>query len=133
MAEGIFLQLVEERGVADHFEIESAGTAGYHVGSRPDRRTLEVLERHGVRLDSRSRQVADDDFRRFDYILAMDRSNLRDLERRCPRQHRSKLHLALEPTTGGDVPDPYYGGPRGFDLNYEQLTTALDAWLERMS
>jgi len=133
MAEGIFSQLVADRGVADQFDVESAGTASYHAGSRPDRRTLEVLERHGIHLESRSRQVADIDFDRFDYILAMDRDNLENLQHRCPSEHRHKLHMALSTTTGGDVPDPYYGGPQGFDHNYAQLTAALGAWLERMS
>ena len=125
------MDLVRSSGLDDHFDIESAGTASYHAGSEPDRRTAAVLARHGIHLESRSRQVTDADFSRFDYILAMDRSNLEALRRRCPTRHQAKLHLALEPTTGGDVPDPYYGGPRGFDLNYEQLTDALAIWLER--
>jgi protein-tyrosine phosphatase len=133
MAEGIFMNQVRTAGRADQFEIASAGTASYHAGSPPDRRTLEVLARHGIRLESRSRQVTDADFARFDLILAMDRSNLDTLSRRCPPQYRDKLHLTLEPTTGGDVPDPYYGGPQGFDLNYAQLLEALEAWLERLS
>ena len=133
MAEGIFLRLVADRGILDQFEIASAGTAAYHTGESPDRRTLEVLERHGLRLDSRARKVSDEDFERFDYILAMDHANLADLKRRCPAAHQHKLHLALETTTGGDVPDPYYGGPTGFDHNYAQLAAALDVWLERMN
>ena len=133
MAEGIFTALVRAEGLEHAFEIASAGTASYHAGELPDRRTLEVLSRHGIHLDSRSRQVEPRDFEIFDYILAMDRSNLDTLRRRCPPEHRSRLHLTLAPTTGGDVPDPYYGGPQGFDLNYRQLKDALEVWLERMS
>jgi protein-tyrosine phosphatase len=133
MAEGIFLECVRSAGLADQFEIDSAGTASYHAGSQPDRRTLEVLARHGIHLDSRSRQVTAEDFVHFDLLLAMDRSNLDTLRQRCPVEYRDKLHLTLEPTTGGDVPDPYYGGAQGFDLNYAQLFEALEAWLERLS
>ena len=128
MAEGVFRHQVERAGLSAKFEIDSAGTAAYHVGDGADPRTRDLLASYGIRCDSISRQVNSDDYERFDHILAMDRSNLRDMERRCPAVHRHKLSLVL---TDRDVPDPYYGGPDGFDLNYRQLDEALGAWLER--
>ena len=133
MAEGLFAHKVRERGLTDRFRVESAGTAAYHEGERPDSRTLEVLRRNGIRLDSRARQVRRDDFEQFDWILAMDRSNLGNLRRICPEAYAHRLHLTLEPTGGADVPDPYYGGPGGFDHNFAQLDEALEIWLDRMA
>ncbi len=81
LAEGIFVHLVDQAGLRDRFEIDSAGTGAWHVGERPDARAEIVASRHGVRLESVARQVTDDDFRRFDYIIAMDKENLRRLQR----------------------------------------------------
>ena len=132
MAEGLFTDLVRREGLADRFRIESAGTGSWHADERADPRTLEVLAKHGIQLDSRARQVQDEDFERFEWILAMDRSNLENLRSRCPTDFRSRLYLTLEPLGGGDVPDPYWGGPSGFDDNFALLTRALEAWLERL-
>ena len=92
---------------------------------------------HGSKLsgaaDGRARQVTHADFAAFDLILAMDGSNLSTLRERCPAEHLDKLHLTLEPVGGGDVPDPYYGGPEGFETNYAMLTEAIAAWLDRIA
>ncbi len=100
-------------------EIDSAGTAGYHVGEAPDRRTREAAARRGYDLSAlRARVVEPRDFEYFDLILAMDRVNLRALERRSPAHTRERLRLFLEfaPDAGvSEVPDPYYGGPNGFE------------------
>lgn len=130
MAHGVMLQRAAARGRALH--VDSAGTISTHAGERPDPRTLDVLARHGVPLDHRSRRVRDDDFANFDLILAMDHSNRTDLLARCPAEHAHKVRLVLEPIGGGIVKDPYYGGPSGFDLAYEQLTRACDAWLDTL-
>jgi protein-tyrosine phosphatase len=100
-------------------EIDSAGTAGYHVGEQPDRRTRQAAARRGYDLSAlRARVVEPRDFEYFDLILAMDRENLRTLERRAPPESRDRLRLFLEfaPEAGvSEVPDPYYGGPNGFE------------------
>jgi len=132
MAHGIFAHRVRERGLADRYEVDSAGTAAYHVGERPDPRTLAVLDEHGLSLDTRSRQVADDDFERFDLILAMDASNRRNLLARCPEAHRHKVRMMKEPIGGGEVGDPYYGGGEGFAVNYRELSEASDAWIDQL-
>jgi len=100
-------------------EVDSAGTAGYHVGEPPDPRTQAAASRRGYDLSSRrARIVEPGDFERFDLILAMDRQNLSVLHRRAPTAARQRVRLFLEfaPETGTtEVPDPYYGGPNGFE------------------
>jgi len=100
-------------------EIDSAGTAGYHVGDPPDPRTREAAARRGYDLSAlRARIVEPGDFQRFDLILAMDRENLRILRQRAPQGALERLRLLLEFAPAAaleDVPDPYYGGPNGFE------------------
>jgi protein-tyrosine phosphatase len=99
--------------------VDSAGTAGFHVGEPPDRRTREAAARRGYDLSGRRARVVEPrDFETFDLILAMDRQNLRTLERRAPADARERLRLFLEfaPQSGLlEVPDPYYGGENGFE------------------
>jgi low molecular weight protein-tyrosine phosphatase len=120
LAEGIFRAMVEEAGLAERFDIDSAGTSGYHDGDRADPRTIETARSRGVRVDSISRRVTDEDFTRFDIIIAMDEDNRAKLERLARRGgHASDIRMLREfdPDADGDlaVPDPYYGGARGFD------------------
>ena len=119
LAEGVFLHLLAEAGSGDWFRVESAGTGAWHVGELPDPRSREVAERHGVVLPSRARQVTDRDLHEFDIVVAMDRSNLADLERLKARNGgaaRLVLMRDFDPEPGdGEVPDPYYGGASGFD------------------
>ncbi len=133
MAEGIFRKLLKERGLEDRFEVDSAGTGAYHVGEDADPRTRRVLERHGAAFPHTARQVTREDLAGYDYILAMDRENLRALERLAPPEHREKLHLVLEPLGGGEVPDPYYGDLHEFEEVYLMLEEALARWLDRMT
>ena len=128
LAEGVFRHLVEDAGVVDRFEIDSAGTGAWHVGERPDSRATLVAERHGVRLDSRARQVTPEDLRHFRYVVAMDRDNLRTLERMASElgsDAEIRLLLEYDPDADGDeVPDPYYGGASGFEAVYEMIHRA---------
>lgn len=117
-AEAVFRTLVEREGLADVVEIDSAGTGGWHAGEGPDPRMIEAGRRRGHRLGGRARQVETEDFERFDLILAMDDSNLVELQRRAPESATAEVRLFREfdpDAPGGDVPDPYYGGQRGFD------------------
>lgn len=112
-AAAVFAHLVERAGLADRITVESAGTHDYHVGSPPDLRAQEHARRRGYDLSHlRARQVRKRDFAEFDLVVAMDRGHLRILERNCPPEHRGKLRMFVP---GRDVPDPYYGGPEGFD------------------
>lgn len=133
-AEGVTRALAEKRGVADLFEFDSAGTHGYHIGHPPDKRAREAAARRGYDLSSlRARQVNEFDFVRFDRILAMDRDNLELLQQACPEEHRGKLGLFLEYAahcTGDEVPDPYYGGPEGFERVLDMVEDAASGLLD---
>ncbi len=118
-AEVVFRAVAAREAPDLMLEVDSAGTAGYHVGEPPDRRTREAAARRGYDLSAlRARVIEPNDFERFDLILAMDRENLRALQRRAPAHARERLRLFLEfaPEAGvSEVPDPYYGGPNGFE------------------
>ena len=118
-AEGVVRAIAARRYPTFPVEVDSAGTANYHVGEPPDRRTVAAARRRGYDLSMlRARQVVAEDFDRFDFILAMDASNLADLERQAPARMRARLGLFLEfaPECGRDeVPDPYYGGVEDFE------------------
>ena len=122
MAEGVFRQMVSEAGLAGQIEIDSAGTGAWHVGEQAHRGTRRVLATHGIAYDGRSRQVNDADFARGNsYIVAMDYSNLSDLQRAFGR--RQTIYRLLDFATEHaerDVPDPYYNN--NFDHVYELVT-----------
>jgi protein-tyrosine phosphatase len=135
LAEGVFRHLVREKDVTDLYEIDSAGTGAWHVGEPPDQRSAEVARRNGVVLDGEARQVVAEDFERFDWIIAMDRCNLRDLQAMHRRQSGARLELLrdFDPEPGNrDVPDPYYGGPDGFENVYAMVRRSSAALLEQL-
>jgi len=129
--------LVNEAGLQERIELDSAGTGGWHVGESPDARATEAAGRRGIVLEGAARKVRPRDFEEFDLILAMDSSNLRDLQRIAPdEQAREKVRLLREwdPTADGDldVPDPYYGGPGGFDEVLDLVQAACAALLKQL-
>jgi protein-tyrosine phosphatase len=110
-AEGVLREMARKRGVELH--VESRGTHDYHVGDPPDERAQEHAKRRGYDLSAqRARHLAKQDFDEFDLILAMDHGHLRILQRLCPPQHSGKVRLFIQKS---EVPDPYYGGPEGFE------------------
>jgi len=119
-AEGVLRSLVEQEDLTDRVHVDSAGTAAYHVGERADRRARQAAGARGVALTSRGRQFVDEDYARFDFVLAMDAENLANL-RELPSAARFEGRLALlrdfDPASPAhtDVPDPYYGGDSGFE------------------
>jgi protein-tyrosine phosphatase len=118
-AEGVLRVLAVREAPDLLIEVDSAGTAGYHIGEPPDPRTCQAAARRGYDLKSlRARIVEPQDFTRFDLILAMDEENLAVLRRRAPAAAHERLRLFMEfaPQDGtNEVPDPYYGGPNGFE------------------
>jgi protein-tyrosine phosphatase len=136
LAEGVFKRLVEQAGLSHAFEIDSAGTGSWHVGERPDSRAATVASEHGIELDSRARQVTDQDLHDFDYAIAMDRENLRNLRRMASASGANaqiQLLRDYDPDADGDeVPDPYYGGVSGFENVYEIVAKACDGLLTRL-
>lgn len=133
-AEGVFRKHLRDAGLEHAVYLDSAGTHAYHVGKSPDRRARQAASGRGYDLSGLvARQVSGDDFARFDYILAMDLDNLADLERICPQEHRQKLRLFLSFSAayaGQEVPDPYYGGPQGFDQVLDMVEDACAGLLE---
>lgn len=117
LAEGVFRQRAEEGALSSRLVCDSAGTRAAHTGEAPDARAQAVARQAGIAIERlRARRVAAEDFVTFDWILAMDRTNLGELLRECPPQFRQKVHLFLEFAGEGaeEVPDPYYGGMEGF-------------------
>lgn len=129
-AEGVFRGKVEAIGLHDQLRIDSAGTHAYHVGEAPDMRSQEYALKRGYNLSTqRARQVNKNDFEEFDLILAMDKDNLHNLQKLCPMQHQHKLKLMMSYASHSPsdiVPDPYYGGGRGFDTVLDYLEDAAD-------
>lgn len=121
-AEGVFRHLVEKAGLQERIQIDSAGTHDYHVGEPPDERAQHHARRRGYDLSAqRARQLRKRDFEEFDVIVAMDRGHLEILEAHCPPQHQPKLRMLVR---GHDVPDPYYGGPEGFEQVLDMVEAA---------
>ena len=118
-AQGVFEQLVEIHGLSELVLVDSAGTHAYHVGEQPDQRAAQAAARRGIDMSSqRARRVSEADFDEFDLVVAMDRANYEDRGEVCPPGHESKLRLFLEfapDVAEQEVPDPYYGGPGGFE------------------
>jgi len=133
-AEIVFREIAAREAPTLTVEVASAGTAGYHVGQPPDRRTCAAALRRGYDMsDLRARVVEPQDFSRFDLILAMDRNNLEALRRRAPHSARERIRLFLEfvpeaETT--EIPDPYYGGPNGFEQVLDLVEVASRALLQ---
>ena len=116
--------------------IDSAGTHGYHIGKQPDRRSQKAGVARGYSFKGIGcRRVEDEDFEEFDYIIAMDAENLENLKKRAPEEHQHKLHLFLSFTDSAfaEVPDPYYGGAKGFELVLDLIESASDGLLKRLS
>jgi protein-tyrosine phosphatase len=119
-AEGVMRHLLREQGLEDEIELDSAGTGAWHVGNPPDRRATAAARARGIVLEGQARQVRPSDFEAFDLLLVADRENLADLRAIAPDEAaRAKVRLlrSYDPASDGDldVPDPYYGGPDGFE------------------
>lgn len=136
LAEGIFKQRAEERGLSEYFDVDSCGTAAYHIGETPDERSVANAKKNGVHYTHRGRQIKKMDFTSFHYLLAMDQSNLHDLERIAPENVTAQLSLMREfdnDQSGADVPDPYYGGADGFQLVFEILDESVNNLLDHLA
>lgn len=134
-AEGVFRHFVEESGLSDQIEIDSAGTHAYHTGEPADRRATTAAERRGYSLTQiRARRVLDQDFERFDYVIAMDRDNADRLVEQADAEHHDKIRLFLEFGTAqeDEVPDPYYGGAAGFERVLDLVEDASRGLLETL-
>ena len=134
-AEGVFRYKVAQANLQDHISIDSAGTHAYHIGNPPDARAQDAALKRNIDLSSqRARRVNADDFSSFDYVIAMDDSNKRDLLTICPAGFEDRIHLFLDFAEGNEteVPDPYYGQGRGFEIVLNLVEDAADGLLARI-
>ena len=133
-AEGVFRAMVKQEGLAGRILIDSAGTHDHQVGQRPDPRALAAARRRGYEIGKlRARLVGPDDFKRFDWILAMDRRHLEYLEAMRPSDYQGQLGLFLNLVGDGgdgDMPDPYYGDPGDFERVLDLTVPAAAALLQ---
>ena len=139
VAEIVFNHLAAQAGRASEFEVDSAGTGGWHEGELSDPRSRAVAHKHGLALTHRARQIEHADFNRFDLIVVMDRENKSDVvssSNLTPEQSaKVKLLREFDPKADGylDVPDPYYGGPDGFERMYEMIERSARELLKSLS
>lgn len=136
-AEGVFRHLVAEAELQDRIHVDSAGTAAYHAGEPPDHRATQHAARRGIRLEGRARQFVAKDFQRFDYVLAMDAANFRELSRQARDDTaRQRLYYCRDfdasSPRGASVPDPYYGGDAGFEEVLDLCEAACRGLLEHI-
>jgi protein-tyrosine phosphatase len=137
VAEGVMRHLVEQAGLSHVIEVASAGTSDYHVGELPDRRSRAAAKRRGIDLSSRARQFTARDWQNFDYVLAMDAANARDLRAIAPDADALAKVLLLrsfDPASPPDaaVPDPYYGGDQGFEHVLDLCHAACAGFLRHL-
>ncbi|MDR9498082.1 MAG: low molecular weight protein-tyrosine-phosphatase [Hydrogenovibrio sp.] len=136
-AHAVFRKKVADRGWQDRVRIDSAGTGGWHVGKPADQRASAVAHDRGIPMaDLRARQVDLGDLIEFDYVLAMDDANYHDLLAMALPEHREKIHRFLDFAPEFDeteVPDPYYGGPDGFDHVFELVDAASEGLLKDLA
>jgi protein-tyrosine phosphatase len=135
-AEGMFRQMLAVHAPQLQIEMDSAGTHDYHVGDPPDRRAIAAAKRRGIDLSAlRARVVSTEDFAHYDLILAMDEENLRELKRRAPQAHHERIRLIMDFAPHAPsrwVPDPYYGGERGFEEVLDLLEEAANGFVQEM-
>ena len=138
-AEGVFLHLLNERGLNDRFLVDSAGTGGWHVGNPADRRMQAAASRRGIELPSRARQINLDDLSTFDLVLTMDDDNLMAVQA-LAKEAGSRATASIKPMLSyarnfseTEVPDPYYGGDTGFEHVLDLLEDACSNLLDKLS
>lgn len=134
-AQAVMERLVDDGEMSELFMIDSAGIGSWHTGQLPDRRMREHAQRRGYELTHRARQVRSGDFERFDYIVGMDEENMHDLRRLAPSHDAAKRVISLPDFLRhhpgqATVPDPYYGGPRDFELALDLIEDACDGLLD---
>ena len=137
-AEGIFNQKIKERDLENFFVVDSAGTGNWHVGNLPDQRMRSTALSRGIELNSRSRQIEENDLYEFDQILVMDKENLDAVKSLTKDQNNpinSKIKLILNYSKNSqldEVPDPYYGGQNGFEKVIDLLDDAMDGLIDSL-
>lgn len=137
LAEGLFQQLLEQRGIQNQYTVSSAGTRNWNIGSRPDGRMAATARRHGINLMGRAQQITMQDFDHFDLLMAMDRTNREELQSMAQHQPTPvniQLLRNFDPLSGSneDIPDPYYGDDAVFESVYQIVERACVALLSAL-
>ncbi len=138
-AEAIFISLIEKKGLTDCFIVDSAGTGSWHIGKKADSRMRIAAERRDMNILSRARQITNKDFDEFNYIIAMDDSNFRniqDLKKITASAGFASIKKIQDFRTvfnEQEVPDPYFGGDEGFDYVLDILEDSVNGFLESIS
>lgn len=135
VAEAIFKHKIKRKGLGKWIEADSCGTSNYHIGDSPDSRTIANATRNGVAIDHCGRQLSVEDLENFDFILAMDRSNYKNillLPGSEAYAHKVKLARDFDPQGKGEVPDPYYGGEKGFQEVFDILDRTLEEFIKHL-
>jgi protein-tyrosine phosphatase len=135
LAEAIFKHKVSERGLDKAVEADSCGTSNYHIGDQPDPRTIANARQNGVAINHCGRQLSEEDFKMFDYILAMDKSNYQNILRlpiSSAFSSKIKMMRDFDPVAKGEVPDPYYGGQKGFQEVFDILSRSMDGFIDHL-
>ena len=135
-AHGVFQKIIDDQNLSHLFQVDSAGTAAWHIGKTPDPRSQTAAQLRQYDLSGLSaRQVEPEDFEKFDYILAMDHENLHNLQKICPSEYQSKLSLFLSfsDMNEDEVPDPYYGGAGGFERVLDLVESASLGFLKELT
>ncbi|MXO64483.1 low molecular weight protein-tyrosine-phosphatase [Altericroceibacterium endophyticum] len=135
LAEGAMREAAERAGL--DIKVDSCGTGNWHIGEAPDIRARSIARRKGVDLDMlRGRQLAAEDYTRFDYIFALDHDNLEVIRDRCPADSTAEISLLMDVVPGHEgepVADPYFGGDEGFEVTWSDVSKAANALVERFS
>ena len=138
-AEAIFINLLAKKGLIDSFIVDSAGPGSWHIGKKADNRMRIAAERRGINILSRARQISSKDFEEFNYILAMDDSNFRNIQELKNRSSSTdfasikKIQNFRSVFNDQEVPDPYFGGDEGFDNVLDILEDSVGGFLESIS
>jgi len=137
LAEAILIQKVRERGLSSRIVVDSCGTSDFHIGELPDERTLACAAKHQLSIKHRGRQILRSDFKGFDYLIAMDTSNLENVQKLAGKYKLAPKNLFLMSNfkNGLDfnnVPDPYYGGEEGFEQVFDILDSSIDQLLSTL-
>jgi protein-tyrosine phosphatase len=135
-AEAVLRRLAEQAGVAHRIDVDSAGTTNYHLGEPPDSRSQQHAARRGYELSAlRARQVRAADYEAFDWLIAIDRGHLAELQAEAPAHGRARIALLMDfadDPRGGEVPDPYYGGAQGFEEVLDRVEAGCRGLLARL-
>jgi protein-tyrosine phosphatase len=134
-AEGVFQHLINERQLENYFEVDSAGTSAYHVGESANSKSQRTAQKHGITLHSKARQFEASDLEYYDLILAMDNENLENVRQLANgnQDHKIGRMRDFDPNPGdGEVPDPYYGGPEGFENVFQIVKRSCEHLLDEL-